>query len=115
MVKQKFGNEFKTFAVDDKTGQLGYYTDTQLENNKDLTIYTFDTDMDLKAYFSGGLLDSQINFNKGGGGNSAGFVKPEPIDYNKLKNHNLINNEAKVQAIINKFSNILNYKIKSLK
>ena len=105
MVKQKFGNEFKTFAVDDKTGQLGYYTDTQLENNKDLTIYTFDTDMDLKAYFSGGLLDSQINFNKGGGGNSAGFVKPEPIDYNKLKNHNLINNEAKVQAIINKFSN----------
>lgn len=104
MVKQKFGNEFKTFAVDDKTGELGYYTDTQLENNKNLTIYTFDTDMDLKAYFSGGLLDSQINFNKGGGGNSAGFVKPEPVNYNKLKNHNLINNEAKVQAIINKFS-----------
>lgn len=105
MVKQKFGNEFKTFAVHDKTGELGYYTDAQLENNKDLTIYTFDTDMDLKAYFSGGLLDSQINFNKGGGGNSAGFVKPEPVNYNKLKSHNLINNEAKVQAIINKFSN----------
>ena len=104
MVKQKFGNEFKTFAVDDKTGELGYYTDAQLENNKNLTIYTFDTDMDLKAYFSGGLLDSQINFNKGGGGNSAGFVKPEPVNYNKLKSHNLINNEAKVQAIINKFS-----------
>ena len=105
IVKQKFGNEYKTFAVDDKTGALGYYTDAQLENNKDLTIYTFDTDMDLKAYFSGGLLDSQINFNKGGGGNSAGFVKPEPVNYNKLKSHNLINNEAKVQAIINKFSN----------
>ena len=105
IVKQKFGNEYKTFAVDDKTGALGYYTDAQLENNKNLTIYTFDTDMDLKAYFSGGLLDSQINFNKGGGGNSAGFVKPEPVNYNKLKNHNLINNEAKVQAIINKFSN----------
>ena len=85
MVKQKFGNEFKTFAVDDKTGALGYYTNTQLENNKDLTIYTFDTDMDLKAYFSGGLLDSQINFNTGGGGYSN---TPETVKgyINKVRN-----------------------------
>lgn len=88
IVKQKFGNEYKTFAVDDKTGALGYYTDTQLENNKNLTIYTFDTDMDLKAYFSGGLLDSQINFNTGGGGISAKIAGAESRNNYKADNPN---------------------------
>ena len=88
IVKQKFGNEYKTFAVDDKTGALGYYTDAQLENNKNLTIYTFDTDMDLKAYFSGGLLDSQINFNTGGGGISAKIAGAESRNNYKADNPN---------------------------
>lgn len=86
IVKQKFGNEYKTFAVDDKTGALGYYTDAQLENNKNLTIYTFDTDMDLKAYFSGGLLDSQINFSTGGGGISAKIAGAESRNNYKADN-----------------------------
>ena len=42
--------------------------------------------MDLKAYFSGGLLDSQINFNTGGGGISAKIAGAESGGNYKAKN-----------------------------
>lgn len=98
-------NGVKKWLAFDENGNPGYYTANELDNNRKLEKKVFDTDLDVKAFFSQGYLDlerANSNFNRATNNSRENVASKQIIAYRPT---NLIQNPQKVSIIINNYSN----------